>query len=263
MSTILVDKKPTAARYLIPIGLIIYLALCLAGCVPSSLPPTPALTPTPAPTPSPSAKPIRELPADWSTRWLKGIPCFAPCWEGITPGLTSASEAVEILKRSPLIASAEAKDASRGYRVADVSWVWIDGKEGGEATYQASSPTIDMIRPDLDGAFRLRDFMQTYGEPSHVLATAIQPPDSLDVYYELSVVFVQKGIVLNAGGLIKPDPTNDGVFRSPVFLVPTIESFKAYSGWARMHPEWIVPWEAGKGFDFYCRGFASGALCKK
>src|SRR5262249_40010397 len=28
-------------------------------------------------------------PDDWTYRWLQGIPCVAPCWEGITVGQTS------------------------------------------------------------------------------------------------------------------------------------------------------------------------------
>src|SRR5947209_4744604 len=43
-------------------------------------------------------------PPDWQYRWLKGIPCKPPCFEGITPGKTTAEEAVKLLQQNPMAA---------------------------------------------------------------------------------------------------------------------------------------------------------------
>ncbi|HSQ18189.1 MAG TPA: hypothetical protein VLM83_10855, partial [Anaerolineales bacterium] len=40
-------------------------------------------------------------------RWISGTPCAPPCWEGITPGQTSADEAIEILISNPMITNVD------------------------------------------------------------------------------------------------------------------------------------------------------------
>lgn len=74
----------------------------------STLPVASSPVETARPSPSPtemSSLTESALPEDWSYRWLKGIPCRPPCWEGITPGQTTAREAEEILRQSPIIGS--------------------------------------------------------------------------------------------------------------------------------------------------------------
>ena len=46
-------------------------------------------------------------------RWLGGVPCAPPCWEGIIPGQTPADEAIEILSLNPIFANVDYANISR------------------------------------------------------------------------------------------------------------------------------------------------------
>ena len=39
----------------------------------------------------------------WGTNWIKGLPCKPPCWYGITPGQTTETDAINILKSLPFV----------------------------------------------------------------------------------------------------------------------------------------------------------------
>jgi hypothetical protein len=93
--------------------------------------------------------PIRPSKRSWaelSTRWLRGEPCVAPCWEGITPGVTTVGEALDLLKRSPLIDPesvfvAELVDLKSSHVEHYLSWRWIGNDyAGGEAAFSAVLP---------------------------------------------------------------------------------------------------------------------------
>jgi DNA-binding beta-propeller fold protein YncE len=93
--------------------------------------------------------PIRPSEQSWaalSTRWLRGEPCAAPCWEGITPGVTTVGEALDLLKRSPLIDPesvfvAELTSNAAPFVEHYLSWRWIGNDyAGGQATFSAVLP---------------------------------------------------------------------------------------------------------------------------
>src|SRR5690349_18800910 len=52
-----------------------------------------------------SASPLRT--DELKRRWLSGIPCRPPCWEGIIPGETSATKAGETLSANPMFTKVE------------------------------------------------------------------------------------------------------------------------------------------------------------
>src|SRR5262245_17799626 len=67
-------------------------------------------------TPTPVAHPVSNT--DPTTRWLLGVPCRAPCWEGVTPGKTIAEEAVTIFRQSPILKNVQISafdDLNLGY----------------------------------------------------------------------------------------------------------------------------------------------------
>ncbi len=88
----------------------------------------------------------------WQYRWLMGNPCTLPCWEGITPGLTIDQQAVDILKRNPLIETNSVIIEKRNdVNMGTVSWHWAGDNRflGGEAFFSLNDNThsIYMIRP--------------------------------------------------------------------------------------------------------------------
>lgn len=217
-------------------------------------------TPT-LPTPTPTKLPP---PEDWQFRWLKGVPCRAPCWEGITPGKTSATEAIEILKQSPLVAYVQQGRYAPSSGLGDVSWDWINGDKGGYANYpiNTSAQIIGSIFPAFRQRYALRDVLQAYGEPSHILAQAKQGPDiGSGIFYDVWLVYLPQGLALTGGGATKPDLENMYLDRV-IFYIPTREGLEANVWLAKEHPEWVLPWQGFKGFDYYCRDETHGIECR-
>ncbi len=214
-------------------------------------------TATPTPTSPPASL------NDWQARWLKGLPCRAPCWEGITPGKTTASEALDILKQSPIIAPAyigisESPRDKYGY----VSWDWLNivngSKSGGRAEYRVQPPDqiIYVIRPAYQASYKLSDVITAYGEPSHIRVMTgtkfLEPPRT--PYYGKHTVYSIRLVYLSQGFQIftsLDDKTNFNramLLSDPEFFAPGIDGFN--TAFSDIN---IVPWEGFKGFDFYCR----------
>lgn len=198
------------------------------------------------------------------SRWLQGIPCRAPCWEGITPGQSSASETVELLNHNWLVANVQKKTYPYTPELGGVSWNWADAQEGGVAYYSISnsSQIINMIAPIFWTPFQLRDVMATYGDPSHIVAIAQQPPDATTYSYDLWFIFLPQGLALRNGRPQKPDLGENMLIYQVIFFVPTLEGLEASIWITKEHPDWVIPWEGFKGFDYYCRDAVNGRACR-
>lgn len=224
------------------------------------------ITPTRISTTSPNLITKSSAPENWQIRWLKSIPCRPPCWEGITPGLTTASKAVEILKQSPIVVNTKIGVDRLLPELGYVVWNWIGNEKGekgddGEANYDARTPEklLYVIHPRYDIAFNLKDIMQAYGEPSHVIATAFPNPDiNSGLTYSIKIVYINQGFALDMGviskdGSNKPTLSADLSLTRPDFFVPSVDGFAtAYKG-LQPQPKLLVPWQGFKSFDFYCR----------
>jgi hypothetical protein len=216
----------------------------------------------------PTASPIPTFgpPENWEYRWLREIPCRPPCWEGITPGRTNATEAIEILNRSPLVTKIQMETFSLVPNLGSVYWNWANGARGGEAVFEAQTTAqlIYEIKPRFpQSLFNLREVMQAYGEPSHIVAQAYSNPDiGSGITYELWIIYLDKGFVLTAGYLNKkPDLSQSTRFDYVLFFIPTRDGLAKSVYVASNHPEWVLSWQGFKGFDFYCRDESNGRLC--
>ncbi|MBU0491269.1 MAG: hypothetical protein KKA73_14725 [Chloroflexi bacterium] len=215
--------------------LLILAAIVLGACV------------TPTPTKSPP-------PADWPTRWLRGIPCSPPCWEGMIPGETTAAEAVEIWRASPVIDTVEISIPRIMPDRGIVTWTWVGGKDGGEAIFHAQTTDnpIYIIHPYLPTSFKLGDIIQAYGEPSHVAAIVTSRPDDDGIDYSLSILYRLQGFilfeVLHEG---KPILNEDTPFHVSFFALND-EGLRAAIKETSIS-RWGIPWQGMKDYDFYCR----------
>ncbi len=267
-----------AIRFLF-IGITIILVSCGSGSATFAMPESPkhtnAATDFPTPTEStpstitlpsiatPKASSTQPpLPAGWPTRWLRGVPCRPPCWEGVTPGQTNVLQAVEILKQAPIIATVIVTTTSTLSPIGHILWDWTAGGHGGGADYrrQSSQQTIISIAPIFPTAFPLSDVIQVYGEPSHVVAEIRYPPDSGTAFYDLTFVYMSYGFALSTSGLnyMKPIPNESIRLSSPIFFVPNNEGFtQAFD----IPFQVLVPWQGFKSFDFYCRDESTFEPC--
>ncbi len=226
---------------------------------PSPTPPSPTEVPQVQITPSPTPP----LSSDWTWQWLKGIPCHLPCWEGITPGQTTISETLTLLENNPFITHARIEVSKLEPDVGYVFWDWADGQTGGEAEFHAQTPDqINyLIAPDFQGMIHLQQIIDAFGEPTDVHAQAIRNPDTT-VDYALRIVYRNLGILLQNSGFQKPDLRPDMTFEQIVFFEPTEQTLKIVLGGASAHPQWLLPWQGIRDFDFYCRDSENGRACR-
>jgi hypothetical protein len=201
-------------------------------------------------------------PSDWTWQWLKGIPCHLPCWEGITPGQTTVSETLTLLENSPFITRARIQVSKLMPDDGYVFWDWVNGRSGGGAKFhaQTSDKVVYAIAPNFSERVHLQQVIDAFGEPTYVHAQAERNPDDT-VSYVLRIVYRNQGILLQQAGVQKLDLRPDMTFEKIVFFEPTEQTLKDELGGAAAHPEWLLPWQGIKDFDFYCRDSENGKLC--
>jgi hypothetical protein len=246
---------------LYPIILLV-LVLALVACS-SDAPPSPTATATPYIFPT-IGNTNPNLAQEWEYRWLKGIPCKPPCFEGVTPGVTTKLEAVEVLKQSPIVdPNSFNLTPYSGTRAFDTfGWGWKQSSK--KRGYLAFSTTPDykviLIRPEL-GRYKLTDIFKAYGEPSHVNAFHQYTSGNAPQVYFVKFVYLSQGFLIEQRtGDKYPELTSDMEVENPEFFVPDAKGYDAFRSPGSYG---LVAWEGFKSFLFYCRDVDSPCVNKK
>jgi hypothetical protein len=199
--------------------------------------------------------------------WLRGIPCSAPCYAGITPGHSTIAEARVILEHNPRVGALVDR-----YGVVEWGWNNLDliggGGTQGEPTEGGGvffgppgsteqSPVL-AIGPKLDPV-PFAEIVRVFGTPSDVLATLTEAPTE-DVgtpdfqpgtiaAYALGFLYRQQGIFFYADVPLQEKPvlTSTLMLLSPTFFDPTAQ----FTQHLQLEP--MVPWQGWQSFDVYCR----------
>ncbi|HVG01048.1 MAG TPA: SBBP repeat-containing protein [Chloroflexia bacterium] len=223
--------------------------------------PFPTLTPTPQPT-----GPDRPPPG-FERRWLDGVPCAPPCWEGITPGRTTLTDAVRLLQESPAVQPQTVlfrpwgqPEEGLGY----IEWDWRGSEGGGQVLYDRTQgeAVVTDISPYLDISFTLGDVIAAYGEPTHIHATGFYGMHGDGPFYTATFYYEKHGMVLESNGLYHSKPTLgpgirlDRVSFSTQPVRPQRPTFAAIADDPSTGPQ---PWQGFKDFDVYCRNTSMGA----
>ncbi|HEY1014373.1 MAG TPA: NHL repeat-containing protein, partial [Herpetosiphonaceae bacterium] len=260
-----------------------------------------------APLPDPAGMeflPALPTAAEWrelGRRWLRQDPCAAPCWEGVTPGETTVGEALETLKRSPLIAAESIEPTETSYDDSSprfaISWSLADNGDRASDANQAifgSSPD-DPPPPEMgaDGMITVSGGMDL--DP----AALALPIDRIDIdlsqynenlnFYDHEIDMFTLGDLIAAYGepshvlALPGDDTSwrtlvvlfedDGIIASPKLFDPAAfgpdlvinqVSFAAdsYEAAFGWHSSNLPqPWQGMRDFAFYCRVEQTGAAC--
>lgn len=176
---------------LVLLVLLVALSACGAFVPPFATParPQPGGTAISAPV-TPVVVDGQQASIGWEYRWLQGIPCQPPCWEGVTPGLSTVTETVTLLRRSPIVARVE-RYQGLGFEGL-VYWWWTSGAEGGSAMAFGNRLTghIQDIMPRYPSSFRLADIIRAFGEPSDVDTRSFCGPDAgSGAFYQLGFIY--------------------------------------------------------------------------
>jgi hypothetical protein len=205
---------------------------------------------------------VQKLPlaADWRYRWLKEIPCAPPCWEGVTPGKTTADQAIQILKQSPIVATANFSSFEKDSIILE--WVTDHhatalNNPGGSMLFKPEdlNKTVFLIRPALRN-YKFSEIIANKGEPTHILATFSlehrpTPGNSarFDLQFHLYIVYLSSGFALST-------QSSNEIILNPDLDLKNVEFFPAdEAGFdSPGHPvKLLVPWQGFKAFKFYCR----------
>lgn len=201
----------------------------------------------------------------WEQNWLAGVPCRAPCWEGITPGKTTFTELVPLLQNNPEIEKINYYEpGDRLYN--EITWDSLTQKNSfGRVVYDLSSTIVIKVDLAFPYTFTLGEVIAVYGEPSHVLAMAgrnVERPKEID--YRLTLFWQSQGLALSwsvpyPGHTPKVDPNL--IFHSVGFFEPTtqgLEGFIALGNKAQI--PFLEVWKGYTDFQKYCHAanFGSG-----
>jgi len=177
------------------------------------------------PTPIATMPPTNSL--DWWTTWLTQPTCQPPCWENITPGVTTQEEATSILKGMT--------DITIKYNGENgLTWYFGEKSEGGFIVV-SNEGKVDRITLEntSNKNWNLEKIVTVYSFPKY-----LEPFDCRDGMCIVSLVYPDLGMFLdvfvenkgaNSGSKqfeIFPDTIVDRVY----FIEQGIENFKKIPG---------------------------------
>lgn len=220
----------------------------LVGFTACAVPPTsPAAAVAPAPKPTKTP-----MPDQYWYRWLHSSPCAPPCWEGIVPGKTTATQAAAILRTLPLAEDIKATQNPLFPSEGEVNWQWYPGIARGRALYKTETQVIYVIAPGIPHDFTLGEVITSFGDPDFVDARAGHGPDiGSGVTYSLAFIYESKGFDIGANAYsAKPRITAQTIVSSPSFFDPVNERVGSPSP---SEQPFLLPWNGYREYFYYCR----------
>lgn len=186
-------------------------------------------------------------------RWLLGVPCKLPCWEGITMGQSNSDQVVKALQNNPFITNITTEGLDIGFQWSNKT---ISGKNlttnGVMAVRLDNQHTANSIY--LLQNVKLGQIIVKYGQPTYVIAVKVlspeqENPEKSSFTYVLRLLFPNYGLILVTEMYHKYDITVD-LIGTPIFVKPDLPAAKDF---IREERATILPYQGFNSFDFYCR----------
>ncbi len=174
--------------------------------------------------PVPSVTP--EISSNWWAAWLTHPACKTPCWQNITPGLTTRAEALSVLKNSPEFRSVSTSKYG-------VSWVFSRNDDEGGTLSISQDGTVDAIwiGSASDKKLLVETIVTSYNYPDCVKPSNCREGkcEALLIYSDLgmflSTYIANTGTISTPQFEVQPDTKVDRVY----FFEPGIENFQKLS----------------------------------
>lgn len=111
---------------------------------------------------------------------ITGDPCAAPCWRGITPGVTAWDDALVILEDDPTILDAAIQTAGDSAAVA-ASFAEPSGLDASGQLFSDDGETVGLTFLRLAPDITLGEVREVYGEPTYAVGTPFSdnPPQAI------------------------------------------------------------------------------------
>jgi hypothetical protein len=157
--------------------------------------------------------------SSWITRWLSSPACQPPCWEKITPGVTTMEEAVKIVYQIPGV-DITWLPSMTGVTEGEKSLQWyFNPSDFGSIEPESGQEIVSVIRLGAGGEQKLLlgEVIAAYGNPSAVVKGRCH-----FVTCVYSVVYKDRGMELDIGTYdnkkvdIQADTEISTIFLSPL-----------------------------------------------
>ena len=165
----------TPMRVILSIGIILLLTGLLSACQTATAP-----APTATPTPSP-----------WIDVILNDPDCAPPCWNGITPGVTTMDETMRILQNEPKVYFLSSGNPADG---RPIDWRFHNPLGGGGmvSCSNVDYNLVDRISLSIQSpAITLGQAIEHLGEPNFIYFCP-----GVEFNYEIMAYYSDKGIIL-------------------------------------------------------------------
>ncbi len=190
---------------------------------------------------------------EWKSRWLKGIPCLPPCWEEITPGVTTRANVTPMFVSKPQfeLVDKKANPLQFYWNTLNKSKETLTGY--GEILFEDSS--LDSIVQSITVKYPLRialgEVIYSFGEPSHVMAQTVF--ESETHYWDIYFIWIDKGFLVKSGGISNELPVINGELetRGAWYFTPGLEEFINAGILVPISAEFLTPWKGYGAFLNY------------
>ena len=201
-------------------------------------------------------------------RWPAMQSCMAPCWEGITPGISTKDKALKVLEENAFLQDVDVFINTSEPKSSAITWKWINNSADGWASFDGSvqNPVIQRIVVSFPQPTPLNEIVKVYGNPSHAFAVAAYGGDidagltySIEFYYMdsgFSFTFVNKANVFT-----KPSILPNTLVSDIQFFAPSLNGLSLARGNdVDTLKKILIPWQGSFDFDAYCKLAYSGDI---
>lgn len=155
----------------------------------------------------------------WITRWLESPVCQPPCWELLTPGETTTTQAMDILRQIPEVTDLSGPYESYGNQT-EINWHFGSAPGGGMALFNSQGLLTQTLLSLPNGQVTVGEVVSVYGSPSHIV---LKSTSERVQYYEADVIYLPAGQLLSiykrgSGGVVRVSP--DDAVLELVFFQP-------------------------------------------
>lgn len=191
---------------------------------------------------------INQKPVTKYERWFQGIPCHLPCWENITVGSTTMTQAISILTNTKFLNLTL-------YNDNNISWEWLE--DGSRGAIQFTDKTTSYIQISFrNPPVKLREIITLIGEPSHIKAyyTAYYNNElkNWDITYYINFIYQKQNIILKTlPNRFKPVLNQDIMITSLILVKLSDRLADPADTFSSNYT--VLPWQGFNSFDFYCR----------
>jgi hypothetical protein len=120
----------------------------------------------------------------WQISWLDQSGCRPPCWQNITPGLTTRNEALAILETMPSVEITY-------YKEDGLTWYFGTKSEGGNITASAEGIVSSIWLGSTNKDLQIQKVVDFYEFPKYV-----QPFDCRDGMCDTALIYPDLGMLL-------------------------------------------------------------------